>query len=80
PHIKELIARGAVDAVVSYGEPVRVDAAVDRKALTRQLEGAVRAMVTAALLKRPIPAAAAAPREMPAPATPATPLQQAPAS
>jgi len=80
PHIKELIARGAVDAVVSYGEPVRVDAAVDRKALTRQLEGAVRAMVTAALLKRPIPAAAAAPREMPAPATSAAPLQQAPAS
>ena len=60
PHIKEFIARGAVDAVVSYGEPVRVDAATDRKAMTRQLEGAVRAMATAALLRRPIPAASAA--------------------
>jgi lyso-ornithine lipid O-acyltransferase len=77
PHIKDLIARGAVDAVVSYGEPVRVDAAVDRKALTRQLEGAVRGMVSAALLKRPIPAAATAALETPAPAAP---LQQAPAS
>jgi lyso-ornithine lipid O-acyltransferase len=78
PHIKELIARGAVDAVVSYGEPVRVDARVDRKALTRQLEDAVRAMATAALLNRPIPRPSAAPAE--APEIPATALQQAPAS
>jgi 1-acyl-sn-glycerol-3-phosphate acyltransferase len=79
PHIKELIARGAVDAVVSYGEPVKIDAAIDRKALTRRLEGAVRTMMAAALLKRPVSApteaAAAAAPEMPA-----APLQQASAS
>ena len=80
PHIKELIARGAVDAVISYGEPVRVDAAIDRKALTRQLEGAVRAMATTALLQRPIPAARPTLAEAATQETPAAPLQQAPAS
>ncbi len=80
PHIKDLIARGAVDAVVSYGEPIRIDAAADRKALTRHLEGAVRRMVSAALLKRPIPPVNVGPAATPAPETPAPPLQQAPAS
>ncbi len=80
PHIRELIARGAVDAVVSYGEPVKIDAAVDRKALTRRLEGTVRGMMAAALLKRPVPAQASGPEVAAAPETPATPLQQAPAS
>ncbi len=80
PHIKEFIARGAVDAVVSYGEPLKVDAAADRKALTRRLEGNVRGMMAAALLKRPIPAPAAAPDVAAAPQTPAAPLEQAPAS
>jgi len=79
PHIKELIARGAVDAVVSYGEPVKVDAAADRKALTRQLEGSVRGMMAAALLKRPLPAPIAAPAPE-AVTEAAAPLQQAPAS
>jgi 1-acyl-sn-glycerol-3-phosphate acyltransferase len=72
PHIKAFIARGAVDAVVSYGEPVPVDGALDRKALTRRLEGTVRRLMTAALLKRPQPASAS-PAEtvvpVPAPAT-----------
>jgi 1-acyl-sn-glycerol-3-phosphate acyltransferase len=77
PHIKEFIARGAVDAVVSYGEPVKIDAAVDRKALSRRLEGAVRGMMAAALLKRPLPAPEPAAT---APETSDVPLQQAPAS
>ena len=80
PHIKEFIARGAVDAVVSYGEPVAVDAAADRKALTRRLEGAVRGMMAAALLKRPVSAPAPAPDAGPAPDASGAPLQQAPAS
>ena len=42
PHIKAFIARGAVDAVVSYGEPVAADGSADRKAMTKSLEGAVR--------------------------------------
>ena len=59
PHIKEFIARGAVDAVVSYGEPVAASGAGDRKAMTKTLEGAVRDLTTATLLGRPRPAHAA---------------------
>ena len=52
PHIKEFIARGAIDAVVSYGEPVGADAAADRKAMAKSLEDAVRALATATLRGR----------------------------
>ena len=60
PHIRDFIARGAVDAVVSYGEPVAADAAADRKAMAKSLEDAVRALATATLRGRPRPAHAAA--------------------
>ena len=56
PHIKVLIARGAIDAVVSYGEPITADATTDRKILARQLEDAVRGLNSATLLGRPRPA------------------------
>jgi 1-acyl-sn-glycerol-3-phosphate acyltransferase len=79
PHIREFIARGAVDAVVSYGEPVAIDAAADRKTLTRRLEDTVRGLMAAALLKRPVPAPAEAPGAA-APETSGAPLQQSPAS
>jgi 1-acyl-sn-glycerol-3-phosphate acyltransferase len=59
PHIRDFIARGAVDAVVSYGAPVADGAAADRKAMTRTLEGAVRGLTAAALLGRSRPAQAA---------------------
>ena len=49
PHIKALIARGAVDAVVSYGEPVAADGTADRKAMTKSLEATVRALNVATL-------------------------------
>ena len=65
PHIKALIQRGAVDAVVSYGEPVPADGEPDRKAMTRRLEGAVRRQMTMALRGRPL-----APEPVPAPAKP----------
>jgi lyso-ornithine lipid O-acyltransferase len=55
PHIRKFIARGAVDAVVSYGAPVAVAEAADRKTMTKTLEGAVRGMMSAALLGRPTP-------------------------
>lgn len=54
PHIKAFIARGAVDAVVSYGEPLEIDNAIDRKALTRRLEGAVRRLMARALHGKPV--------------------------
>lgn len=59
PHIREFIARGAVDAVVSYGEPVPAAGSADRKAMTKTLEGAVRRLTTSTLLGRPRPAHAA---------------------
>jgi len=59
PHIKEFIERGAVDAVVSYAEPVAADGAADRKALAKTLEGAVRAITATTLRGRPKPAHAA---------------------
>ena len=49
PHIKAFIARGAVDAVITYGEPVAADGTADRKAMTKTLEGAVRAITSATL-------------------------------
>jgi len=55
PHIKALMARGAVDAVISYGEPVAADGTADRKAMTRSLEGAVRAITSATLRGRTKP-------------------------
>ena len=70
PHIKEFIARGAVDAVVSYGEPIKVDATADRKALTRRLEGDVRGLMATALLKRPIPAPVSTPNVESGPGSP----------
>jgi len=53
PHVKEFILRGAVDTVVTYGEPVVVGPGSDRKALARRLEDTVRGSVAATLLGRP---------------------------
>ena len=49
PHLAEIMRRGAVDVVVSWGEPVACAAATDRKALARSLEGTVRRMTARAL-------------------------------
>lgn len=65
PHIKEFLARGAVDAVVSYGEPVSDDGATDRKAMTRRLESVVRGLTVATLRGR-APAGASAKGARPA--------------
>jgi len=58
PHIKVFIEQGAVDALVTYGEPVTADSGTDRKAMTKRLEAAVRDLLTAALRGRPIEAQA----------------------
>ena len=55
PHIKQFIVRGAVDAVVSYGEPIPAATDADRKTVTKRLEGAVRQLTVATLLGRPRP-------------------------
>ena len=59
PHIKAFIGRGAVDAAVSFGEPVDAGGATDRKAMTRQLETSVRRLLATTLRGRPLVAEAA---------------------
>jgi 1-acyl-sn-glycerol-3-phosphate acyltransferase len=59
PHIKEFIARGAIDAVVAYGEPVAADGGADRKTMTKALERTVRRLTAATLIGRPLAAGAA---------------------
>jgi 1-acyl-sn-glycerol-3-phosphate acyltransferase len=60
PHIRKLIARGVIDAVVSYGAPLEANAADDRKAMTKTLEADVRRLANAALRGRATGAPAAA--------------------
>ncbi len=54
PHLGEIIRRGAVDVVVSWGEPIRYNGRADRKATSRAMEVSVRRM-TAAALREPLP-------------------------
>lgn len=49
PHFAAFLRHGAVDAVVTFGEPVEATADADRKAMAKRLENTVRAMTTAAL-------------------------------
>jgi 1-acyl-sn-glycerol-3-phosphate acyltransferase len=59
PHFKTFVTRGAVDAVVSFGEPFEADVGADRKAMTKRLEGDVRRLNAATLRGWPRPAHAA---------------------
>jgi 1-acyl-sn-glycerol-3-phosphate acyltransferase len=45
PHIKTLVQRGAIDAIVSFGEPITADGREDRKTLATRLEYTVRKMM-----------------------------------
>jgi 1-acyl-sn-glycerol-3-phosphate acyltransferase len=49
PHLLHVLASGAVDVTVSWGEAIAHDVAADRKAITRDSEKSVRRMTTAAL-------------------------------
>ncbi len=57
PHLRDFILRGAVNAVVTWGEPVAYDAATDRKTLVKSLESDVRELTSAAMRGRTSPAA-----------------------
>jgi 1-acyl-sn-glycerol-3-phosphate acyltransferase len=50
PHLKEIIRRGAIDAVVTFGAPFAAQAETDRKILTKSLEDTVR-KITATTLR-----------------------------
>ena len=52
PHVKEFIRRGAVDAVVTFGAPIAVDGAANRKAVAMTLETSVRRITAATLRAR----------------------------
>lgn len=58
PHLREFIARGAVDVVVTFGPPVAHGSTANRKELARSIEGTVRALTAATLRGRPAPVAA----------------------
>ena len=53
PHLRQLVAQGAVDVCVSWGEPIAYDELSDRKKVARQLEDEVRALTITALRGRP---------------------------
>ncbi len=53
PHIKALMDRGAIDAVITYGEPMAADGTADRKEMTKRLECAVRGITAATLRGAP---------------------------
>jgi lyso-ornithine lipid O-acyltransferase len=49
PHLRQLVAYGAIDVTVSWGDPVAYDETSDRKIVARRVEDVVRAMTVAAL-------------------------------
>jgi 1-acyl-sn-glycerol-3-phosphate acyltransferase len=52
PHLRRLVASGAIDVTVTWGAPIPYDESSDRKSVARLLEGSVRAMTVAALRGR----------------------------
>jgi 1-acyl-sn-glycerol-3-phosphate acyltransferase len=54
PHIRTMIEIGALDAVISYGEPVAAAGRLDRKELTGSLERVTRRMLAEVLRGRPL--------------------------
>ena len=53
PHLLAVLASGAVDVTVSWGEAIAYDMSADRKAITRDAEQSVRRMTVAALRHAP---------------------------
>lgn len=49
PHLAGVLATGAIDVTVTWGEPVAYDMKADRKKIAREAETAVRRMTTRAL-------------------------------
>jgi 1-acyl-sn-glycerol-3-phosphate acyltransferase len=52
PHLLDVLRHGAIDVEVSFGAPLVLDAAHDRKQVTRDAERAVRALCAASLAGR----------------------------
>jgi lyso-ornithine lipid O-acyltransferase len=67
PHLVGVISRGALDALVTCGQPIRYDAHSDRKAIAKELENRVRRMTIAALRGTAAPRQRAAEERVEAP-------------
>ncbi len=61
PHLLHVLASGAVDVTVSWGEATAYDMSADRKAIARDAEKSVRRMTAAALRAAPSARATPAP-------------------
>jgi 1-acyl-sn-glycerol-3-phosphate acyltransferase len=61
PHLLSVLASGAVDVTVSWGEAVAYDMGADRKAIARDAERSVRRMTAAALRAEPLGSVAPVP-------------------
>jgi lyso-ornithine lipid O-acyltransferase len=68
PHLARVLASGAVDVTVSWGEAVAYDMSADRKAIAREAEKSVRRMTAAALRAAPPVMPATSGRALPEPA------------
>jgi 1-acyl-sn-glycerol-3-phosphate acyltransferase len=65
PHLLSVLASGAVDVTVSWGEAIAYDMRADRKAIARDAEHSVRRMTASALRSAPSLPVAAAERSEP---------------
>jgi 1-acyl-sn-glycerol-3-phosphate acyltransferase len=61
PHLMDVLRHGAIDVEVTFGAPVRLDAAHDRKSVTRESEATVRRLCSSALAGRAADADASGP-------------------
>jgi lyso-ornithine lipid O-acyltransferase len=68
PHLARVLASGAVDVTVSWGEATAYDISADRKAIAREAEKSVRRMTAAALRAAPPAMPAASEQALPEPA------------
>ena len=68
PHLARVLASGAVDVTVSWGEAIAYDISADRKAIARKAEKSVRRMTAAALRAPPPVMPAASGQALPEPA------------
>ena len=68
PHLARVLASGAVDVTVSWGEAIAYDMSADRKTIAREAEKSVRRMTAAALRASPPVMPAASDRALPEPA------------
>lgn len=52
PHLKRIVEEGAIDATVTWGEPLDYDGTADRKVIARAVEATVRQLTVGALRTR----------------------------